>query len=162
MSSLPVCLQLLLSGMFPSDPPTPQKSPSMKALVTFKPAHKRPFSRVPSVWLLAAMFPITLLSTVKACALRPHRGSPNRALASWDSQSFCPPDPGTLATENGEGFVFWLSPPLFFAAPLRPIGSFCFVYRKWSKYKKGSNTVTVWSFALESARWQSGEHGGHV
>lgn len=41
-----------------------------------------------------------------------------------------PPDPGTLARENGEGFVYRLSPPLSFAAPLGPIGSFCCIYRK--------------------------------
>ena len=70
-----------------------------------------------------------------------------------------PPDPGTLARENGEDLVYWLSPRLSFAAPLGPVGSFCFIYRKWTKYKKSLKTVTIQSFALESARWQSGKRG---
>lgn len=60
---------------------------------------------------------------------RPNFGLQDRAQLSLHIHSFCPSDSGTLARVNGEGFVY-------LAAPLAPIGSCCFIYKKWIKYER--------------------------
>lgn len=67
---------------------------------------------------------------------RPNFGLQDRAQLSLHIHSFCPSNSGTLARVNGEGFVYLAAPAPFFAAPVAPIGSCCFIYKKWIKYER--------------------------
>lgn len=127
MSFLPICLQLFFCLDFPLSYP---HYSNMKALGTFKGL---------------------LTSSPSRGALQHGYRPPSHSRTSFfphlnpctfPEADLCPQDRARL------------SPTAFFAAPLGPTDSFCFIYRKLAKYEKVSKIVILQSFVLEIARWQ--------
>lgn len=124
MSFLPVYPWLLLPRMSLPLTLIPQKPPPMKFLVIFKglltsKLLQDTFSMAVGIFPLASFFPHLNPGTF----LRPNCEPQDRAQLPSHIHSFCPSSSGTLAGENGEGFVYLATPSPFICCPFRTNGS---------------------------------------